>query len=106
MGDFNEILLQSEKYGATNGPYGQIEAFRLALEECGLSNLGYKGDKYTWSNNKEGNGFTRERLDRAFGDLEWLSSYGKYSTSTLAINCSDHKPIFVSLFASNGFISR
>lgn len=105
-GDFNEILLQSEKYGAVNRTYGQMEDFRLALEECGLSDLGYRGYKYTWSNNKEGESFTKERLDRVFGNSKWLSSYGQYSTSTIATNCSYHKPILISLYASNIYINR
>lgn len=61
--DFNEILIQNEKYGPARRPYGQMEDFRATLEECRLSDLRYKGDKYTWYNNREGSDFTKERLD-------------------------------------------
>ena len=29
---------------------GQIEQFRAVLEDCGLSDLGFLGSKYTWTN--------------------------------------------------------
>lgn len=47
MGDFNEILYHHEKYGAIVRSYTQMKAFREAVEECGPSNLGFQGVKYT-----------------------------------------------------------
>lgn len=32
----------------------------------------FKGANFTWANNKEGEGFIQEKLDRFFGSLEWL----------------------------------
>lgn len=68
IGDFNEILHQHEKSGAAIRPYSQLESFKLAVEDSGLSDLGFHGDKYTYSNNREGKDFTKGRLDRAFGN--------------------------------------
>ncbi|KAF5459775.1 hypothetical protein F2P56_019693 [Juglans regia] len=64
MEDFNEIISQDEKAGATLKPYRQMEIFREALEDCGLSDLGFEDSKYTWCNGREGREFTKERLDR------------------------------------------
>lgn len=47
VGDFNEILLQSEKEGGPARPMGQIMAFREALADCSLLDLGYSGNPYT-----------------------------------------------------------
>ncbi|XP_035549716.1 uncharacterized protein LOC109020477 [Juglans regia] len=53
MEDFNEIISQDEKAGATLKPYRQMEIFREALEDCGLSDLGFEDSKYTWCNGRE-----------------------------------------------------
>lgn len=75
MGDFNEILSNEEKFGAASKSFSQMERFREALEDCELSNLGYKGSKYTWSNKREGSGFTKEMIDRALGNSVWPLLY-------------------------------
>lgn len=71
MGVFNEINCQSEKVGATSRSYKQMEVFREALEFCSLSDLLTKGQKSTWSNNRQGREFTKERLDRDVVNSEW-----------------------------------
>jgi hypothetical protein len=45
--DFNEIVDSSEKQGGGNWPRSQMEAFQRVILDCGLSDLGYKGLKYT-----------------------------------------------------------
>ncbi|GMI92929.1 hypothetical protein HRI_002962200 [Hibiscus trionum] len=42
-GDFNEILLASEKKGGRVRPSRQMNAFSSALNDCELSDLGYSG---------------------------------------------------------------
>lgn len=81
VGDFNEILLQEEKYGVAMRPYSQVEAFRLAMEDSELSNLGYLGDRFIWRNNREGQQFTKERLDRGFGNARWQELFPSYLVS-------------------------
>lgn len=71
LGDFNEILHQHEKVGATLKPLSQMEDFKLALEECGLHDSGYSRDKFTWSNNQDGQQFTKEMLDSVLGNSAW-----------------------------------
>lgn len=44
--DFNEIPHHYEKQGVAVRPYRQLEAFREAVEESVLSDLGYIGNKY------------------------------------------------------------
>lgn len=47
LGDFNEILMGCEE-GGTPRSRAQMDRFRMALEECELSDLGFAGDPYTW----------------------------------------------------------
>ncbi|KAG2411307.1 hypothetical protein I3760_Q012700 [Carya illinoinensis] len=51
IGDFNEILFQSDKEGGAPRPVKQMALF--------------KDGKYTWSNNRTDSSFTKEKLDRA-----------------------------------------
>ncbi|KAF5445284.1 hypothetical protein F2P56_034346 [Juglans regia] len=74
-GDFNEILHQSEKIGGASRPYKHIEDFRQAVEYCGLHDIHSYGQRFTWSNNRSGNDFTKEKIDRAFGNKEWNELY-------------------------------
>jgi hypothetical protein len=46
MGDMNEILYPFEKGGRTR-PSNCLTAFQMALSDCGSSDLGYIGDKFT-----------------------------------------------------------
>ena len=95
LGDFNEITHQREKVGAANRPYRQMVQFRNALSFCNLYDLGFTGDRFTWSNNRGGRQFTKERLDRACGNTTWLNHFANHKVSHLDCSQSDHKPILV-----------
>jgi hypothetical protein len=71
IGDFNKILAQDKKWGASDRRGRQIDGFREAIEECNLSDLGYVGPKYTWTNYSGGVEFIKERLDRALANQRW-----------------------------------
>jgi hypothetical protein len=47
VGDFNEILSGCEKEGGPDRPQPCMDRFKEALEECGLSDLGFVGDPFT-----------------------------------------------------------
>jgi hypothetical protein len=42
LGDFNEIMDNTEKYGGNPKSSSQLEPFRIAVEECMLGDLGIK----------------------------------------------------------------
>jgi hypothetical protein len=94
VGDFNEILDQSERDGAVLGQESLMEHFRDTLEFCGLCDLGYVGLRFTWCNNRF---FTRERLVRAVANQEWCSRFLHVIVSVLAAVNSDHHPILVAV---------
>jgi hypothetical protein len=60
-GDFNEIIEQKEKEGAVLRRNSQMNNFRMALEDCDLSDLGFSGPQYTWCNSISDGNFTQER---------------------------------------------
>lgn len=59
IGDFNEIVAQSEKVGGRTRSETQMENFRAALRECELQDLGYKGPRLTWRNKRESDALSK-----------------------------------------------
>lgn len=75
MGDFNEIVKGSEKFGVARRPRWQMENFRRTPEFCQLHDMGFSGPKFTWCNQREGLGFVKERLDRVLANSSWCELY-------------------------------
>ena len=61
IGDLNEILFNHEKEGGNLRPHNRMQAFRDVLDDCGLIDLGFTGEPFTWKR-----GRIRERLDRVY----------------------------------------
>ena len=93
IGDFNEIVAQSEKVGGKERPEGQMDEFRHCLEGNNLYDLGWRGMKFTWSNKHADESFTKERLDRAVANPQWMDLFSDRRVETLIARQSDHKPI-------------
>ena len=88
IGDFNEILFSHEKEGGNNRPQGYMQAFRQALNDCDLEDLGFSGDIFTWRR-----GRIRERLDRAVANEAWTTMHPGAMVQHLDFVRSDHRPI-------------
>ena len=54
LGDFNETLFGTEHFSTAARPEVQMLAFRKALEDCSLQDLGFSGVPYTWDNKQGG----------------------------------------------------
>ena len=93
--DFNELLKSHEKNGGRLRPYGQMEKFREVLDECNLLDLGYVGNKFTWSKNLPNGGIVWERLDRAVSTADWFKLFPATKVQILSCVSSDHSPILI-----------
>ena len=91
VGDYNEILTSDEKQG------GSPRAGRLMedLLHCGLIDLGFSGNKYTWRNGRPGDAFVQERLDRACATVEWRELFPHSKVTHLHAAYLDHVPILL-----------
>jgi len=94
-GDFNEIISLSEKSSVSRRSQKQMSLFQSALRDCNLWDLGFKGQKYTWSNGRDGRDLTLERLDRAMANMEWSRLYNVVEVEILPRYCSDHSPLII-----------
>ena len=102
-GDFNEILKSHEKLGGRLRPYGQMQNFREILDECGLLDLGFVGNKFTWSKTYPDGGVVWEKLDRAVSSASWYDLFLATKVKTLVGVSFDHSPFLLLL---EGIISK
>jgi len=54
FGDFNEIIQFDEKMGWLDRDAWRKEGFRECLSDCGLIDLGFVGQCFTWCNSRIG----------------------------------------------------
>ncbi|KAL9658997.1 hypothetical protein QQ045_028256 [Rhodiola kirilowii] len=71
IGDFNEVL--------------------DAIEDCGLSDIGFTGYPYTFSNHREGEFEVQARLDRVLADDSWRRNFPRAAVSHIHLHVSDHQ---------------
>ncbi|KAL5580247.1 hypothetical protein UlMin_012689 [Ulmus minor] len=76
--------------------------FREALNYCGLADLGYRGPKFTWCRGKTTN-LVQERLDRKFGNNEWMDLFPNSCVHHLNLRGSDHRPLLIELLKADEF---
>ena len=70
--DFNEILLAHEKEWGGIRSDREMEAFRQCICECGLSELGFRGNAFTLSWRNMVVSVTRERLNHFITSVGWV----------------------------------
>ncbi|XP_019151924.1 PREDICTED: uncharacterized protein LOC109148644 [Ipomoea nil] len=100
LGDFNDLLAQSEKRGRLPHPNGLIEGFNEALEDCGLMSLPMIGYPFTWERGKGTEDWVEERLDRVVACMDWLGRYDKASLYNIRTDLSDHSALFLDIYGS------
>lgn len=98
-GDFNKILTASEKLGGNNANLTRIALFRDCLNTCNMIDLGYRGNKFTWSNKRYRNrsSLILERLDSCLTNNSWINHYPDATVTHLRRTKSDHCPLILSL---------
>jgi hypothetical protein len=95
VGDFNETLYATEHFSRAIRPEWQMRAFREAVEDCSLTDLGWSGVEYTWDNGQMGVANVKARLDRAFGDELFVITFAHYRVRHIVSAESDHCFVFV-----------
>ena len=88
---------QSEKRGNHPHPGSLIEAFRQAVTDCGLSDLGYVGYAYTWERGRGTTRWVEERLDRALVYADWKHLFNQSRLIHLSVSTFDHLPVLLEL---------
>lgn len=97
LGDFNDMLFSEEKRGGREQPAGLLRGFTKAIDDCGLLDLGFVGEKFTWERWRGTASWVQERLDRAFANHDWKTLFPQAELRVLEVSTSDHLPIFLQL---------
>lgn len=92
IGDYNEILHISE---TEDRAPSLMRAFREALADCTLHDLGYMGHAFKWSNRRKAGREVREHLDRAAATASWCELFPLAVVKHLVASTSDHDPILL-----------
>lgn len=93
LGDFNEVLSQTDKQGLRPHNERGADLFRNFLNISGLMELDLKGCAFTWISNPRNGVVTKEKLDRVLVNWPWRSEFCNAFVSALPIISSDHSPL-------------
>lgn len=88
--DFNNIRDNSEKKEGRLRQESSLMDFRNFISAMRMGDVKFRGDRYTWANNRESEEFIQERLDGFFGLAEWLVHFDKASVQHILRQASDH----------------
>lgn len=71
--------------------------FCESIRKCDLIDIGYSGDRYTWTTNKNSREATKERLDKFFENSKMSSIAKKMRVEHLNYLHLDHHPILLKI---------
>ncbi|KAL9680352.1 hypothetical protein QQ045_018230 [Rhodiola kirilowii] len=97
MGDFNEVAHSLEVKGVRHRGMWQMRNYRECLEDCGLSDLSYRGETFTYSNRRKGEQEVKVRLDRAVANGTWREAFPHAVVRHGFSYTSDHSPFVIHL---------
>ncbi|XP_059437358.1 uncharacterized protein LOC132170396 [Corylus avellana] len=100
LGDFNSILSASEKSGGRVFGSSSHNDFVDFVNYNALVDLGFVGNKFTWSNCRIGRANIRERLDRGLANQSWVHLFPNCLINHFPATQSDHCPLLISTTGS------
>lgn len=95
MGDFNELLGNSEKKGGRARPESSFRDLRRMVRTCNFTDLKSSGDRFSWAGQR-GQHHVMCCLDRTMANVEWFSRFQFAETEFLDFGESDHRPLVTS----------
>ncbi|KAE8702094.1 hypothetical protein F3Y22_tig00110503pilonHSYRG00797 [Hibiscus syriacus] len=94
-GDFNDFASLDEREGNNTDCIDRIIQFRERWDRCNLLDVGWTGNKFTWTRRIHGQVVLQERLDRALLNTDILIMFPNIHTTSLTRLHSDHNPILI-----------
>ncbi|XP_019190614.1 PREDICTED: uncharacterized protein LOC109185072 [Ipomoea nil] len=97
IGDFNDLLFQSEKRGGNPHPLSLLHGFGETIEECGLAQMPMMGYPFTWEKGKGTPNWIEERLDKVLTSQRWREIVPDASVQNILTRKSDHSALFLGI---------
>ncbi|XP_026458433.1 uncharacterized protein LOC113358938 [Papaver somniferum] len=73
----------------------EASAFNENILNLDLTDLGFTGCPFTWSNKRKGHALTEQRLDRGLANDDWIAIFPNTTITNLLAIGSDHHPILL-----------
>ncbi|XP_019262563.1 PREDICTED: uncharacterized protein LOC109240391 [Nicotiana attenuata] len=99
-GDFNAVLTQEDRLFGNPITYTEIQEYSECIHDLLLTGVQWTGDYYTWSNKQLSTERIYSRIDRAFGNHEWMMNWGHVVMQYDDPYISDHAPMLLSMAAA------
>jgi hypothetical protein len=106
IGDFNVILDDEEKEGGNKGNSSCPNYLKEILFQMGAVDLGFTGNKFTWTNRRWGRNCIKERLDRGISSINWRIQFQKAVKYHLGAINSDHCPLLLDTNPADKYTPR
>ncbi|XP_019262454.1 PREDICTED: uncharacterized protein LOC109240279 [Nicotiana attenuata] len=103
-GDFNAVMYQDDRMFGNPITYTEVKEYSKCMRELLLTEVQWRGDYYTWSNKQLNNDRINSRLDKAFGNHEWMMTWGHLIMQYDEPFISDHAPMLLTIVSSNSSI--
>ncbi|XP_031099760.1 uncharacterized protein LOC116003956 [Ipomoea triloba] len=98
MGDFNDILHQTEKREGNAQPLNLINGFRDAVESSGLSDFSFEGYQFTWERSKDTPNWVEAKLDKILTSDSWNDLFMHAKASSVIAPKSDLLPLHLHMY--------
>lgn len=71
----------------------ETEDFANCVQSLNLTELSWKGEYYSWTNKQLGEARICSRIDRVFGNTDWMTQWGHVDVTYDLPHFSDHCPM-------------
>jgi hypothetical protein len=96
MGNFYFVLSPSKQSGGCSFGSNSHSYFLDFVHTNALVDLGFVGNRFTWSNHRSGRANIRERLDCVLANQDWVHIFPNSLINHFLASHSDHCPILLS----------
>ncbi|XP_004253414.2 uncharacterized protein [Solanum lycopersicum] len=93
VGDFNAVMYAKDRIAGVPVTSNEIKDFGDCVRDMGVNELQWNGNYYTWNNKQCG----ESKIDRAFGNDEWMDNWGHVVVEYGNPNISDHSTMMLTL---------
>jgi hypothetical protein len=98
--------VQAEKQGGRPVAGSSHCPFKRFIDNFSMIDLGFAGNPFTWSNNRQGLENIKERLDRGLASPSWIHLHPEFCMIHLPAHNSDHNPISLNTNSTSCFLAR